>query len=334
MKLLRRLSSLIPIFLGITILAFSIIRLVPGDPVLLMLGERGANPETYREMKHNLGLDQPILKQYFLFVTNALQGDLGRSIVSNNTVLNEFGSRFPATLELGLFAMFFAVLLGIPLGVWAAQNRGKLSDYLTMGGALVGYSMPIFWWGLILIIIFSVNLGVTPVSGRISAIHEIPPITGFYLIDSWFSDFPWEAFVSSLRHLILPGIVLATIPLAVIARMTRSSVLETLKEDYVRTARAKGLDEAHVVWRHALKNALIPIITVIGVMLGTIISGAILTETIFSWPGIGKWIVASINARDYPVIQGGILLIASMIVLINTLVDYIYTLVNPRMKES
>lgn len=334
MTLLRKFFQIIPSFIGISILAFSIIRLVPGDPVLLLLGERGANPELYKEMQHNLGLDKTLVEQYWDFVSSALQGDLGKSIHSKRPVFEEFKGRFPATLELGIFAMFFAVVFGIPFGVWAAQKRGQWPDYLLMGGALVGYSMPIFWWGLILIIIFSVGLGLTPVAGRISAIYEVEHVTGFFLIDSWFSSDPLGTFSNAISHMLLPGIVLGTIPLAVIARMTRSSILETLGEDYVRTARAKGLKESTVIWRHALKNALIPIVTVVGVMFGTIISGAILTETIFSWPGIGKWIVASINARDYPVIQGGILLIATMIICINTFVDYLYTILNPRMKKA
>jgi dipeptide transport system permease protein len=329
----KKLLSIIPSIFGISILAFTIIRMVPGDPVQLLIGERGASPEVYQEMKKNLGLDKPLHQQYFSFVTGALVGDLGVSIHSKRKVTDEFFSRFPATLELGLFSMIFATILGIPLGVWAAKNRGKFIDYFFMSGSLIGYSMPIFWWGLILIIVFSVKLGITPVSGRISAFYDVPVLTGFLLIDSWFSEEGLDAFRSAFSHMILPGVVMGTIPLAVIARMTRSSLIETLGEDYIRTARAKGLKESNVVWKHALKNALIPIVTVIGIMFGTIITGAILTETIFSWPGIGKWIVASINARDYPVIQGGILLIATMIIVINMLVDVLYTYINPKMRN-
>jgi dipeptide transport system permease protein len=334
MALLKKLFDLIPSLIGVSLLAFLIIRLVPGDPVLLLLGERGGNPTVYNEMKKNLGLDQPLYKQYFSFVTGALRGDLGKSIHSKRSVWEEFSDRFPATFELGTTALILATIFGIPLGVWAAKNRGKKIDYLFMSGSLIGYSMPIFWWGLILIIIFSVKLGLTPVSGRLSALYDIPNITGLFLIDSWFSSEPLETFINSLSHMILPAIVLGTIPLAVIARMTRSAVLETLGEDYIRTARAKGLSEEVVLWKHALKNALIPIITVIGVMFGTIITGAILTETIFSWPGIGKWMVASIGARDYPVIQGGILILASIIIFINAIVDYLYVLVNPKMRKK
>lgn len=326
----------IPTFIGITILAFSLIRLVPGDPVLLLLGERGGSPELYAKMQKNFGLDQPLYKQYYLFVKNALQGDLGRSVVSNEPVLKEFLDRFPATLELGLSALFFAILLGIPLGILAAVKRNGPLDYFIMGGSLTGYSMPIFWWGLILIIIFSVNLGLTPVAGRISALYDIgDPITGFLLIDSWLSeDGGSEAFWSAFKHLLLPAITMGTIPLAVIARMTRSSMLEVLGEDYIRTAKAKGVSPLKTILVHALRNAMIPVITVIGLMFGMIITGAILTETIFSWPGIGRWMVASVTSRDYPVIQGGILLIASMVIVINLTVDLLYLVINPKMREN
>ncbi len=306
--------------------------MVPGDPVMLLLGERGADPETYKEMQASLGLDKPILSQYWKFVSNAASGDLGNSIITKRKVVSEFWARFPATLELGLAAMFFAIILGIPLGVLAAVRRNSFFDYFFMGGSVVGYSMPIFWWGLILILVFSVQLGWTPVAGRISVFYEVDTITGFMLIDTWFSEDGAQAFFSALKSLTLPTIAMGTIPLAVTARMTRSSMLEVLGEDYIRTAKAKGLGISKIVYVHALRNALIPIITVLGLMFGSIITGAILTETIFSWPGIGKWMVASINARDYPVIQGGILIIASMIVGINFLVDLIYTWVNPRMR--
>lgn len=335
--LANRLAVLIPTFIGITIIAFGLIRLVPGDPVLLMLGERGASPEVYAEMRAALGLDQPLLKQYWLFVWGALQGDLGTSVVSRLPVIQEFMDRFPATLELGLVALTVAVLFGIPLGILAAVKRNSPADYLVMGGSLVGYSMPIFWWGLILILFFSVTLGWTPVSGRISVMWEVPTVTGFLLIDTWLeyglTAEGWQAFSSALSHLILPSAALATIPLAVVARMTRSSMLEVVSEDYIRTAKAKGLSRLRVIGIHAFRNALIPVITVVGLMFGTILTGAILTETIFSWPGIGRWLVNSVTSRDYPVIQGGILLIASMVVTLNMLVDLTYAVVNPRIRD-
>lgn len=334
----KRLGDLLPTLIGVSLLSFFVIRLVPGDPVMLMLGERGADPKVYQEMKRELGLDKPIIHQYGSFIVNTFKGDLGRSLISKRKVTEEFFGRFPATLELGICALIFAVVIGVPLGVLAAVKRNSFFDYFFMGGSLVGYSMPIFWWGLILIIVFSVGLGLTPVSGRIDVLYEVPTVTGFYLIDTLISpellsEEGLSPFFSAISHLILPSIAMGTIPLAVMARMTRSSMLEVLGEDFIRTAKAKGLPYHRVVLVHGLRNALIPIITVLGLMFGSIITGAILTETIFSWPGIGKWLVASINARDYPVIQGGILFIATMVVVINLSVDFIYALVNPRMKE-
>lgn len=334
---LKKMFSLIPTLVGISIISFFLIRMIPGDPVLLMVGERGADPEVYLQMKKNLGLDLPIYKQYTNYLANALQGDLGTSIVSKRTVTEEFFSRFPATLELGICAMIFAIVIGIPIGVIAAVKRNSYMDYLLMGTSLTGYSMPIFWWGLILILIFSVQLGITPVSGRINVIFDIPNVTGLYLIDTLsptvISQEGLAPFISALKHLILPTIAMGTIPLAIIARMTRSSMLEVLGEDFIRTAKAKGLSSPAVIIHHALRNALIPIVTVIGLMFGSIITGAILTETIFSWPGIGKWLVASITSRDYPVIQGGLLYIASMIVFINALVDTLYLFINPKLRN-
>jgi len=328
----KRILNLIPTLFGVTIVAFLLIRLVPGDPVMLMLGERGADPAVYAEMKKNLGLDKPLILQYKKFITNAAQGDLGTSLISKRKVSEEFIGRFGATLELGLAALFFAITLGIPIGVIAALKRNSFTDYFLMGTSLIGYSMPIFWWGIILILIFSVNLGLTPVSGRISVMYEVDRITGFMLIDSLFSEDGLDAFFSAFKSIILPAIAMGTIPLAVTARMTRSSMLEVLGQDYIRTAKAKGTSVFKIVFVHALRNALIPIITVLGLMFGSIITGAILTETIFSWPGIGKWIVASINARDYPVIQGGILVIATMVIIINFIVDLVYAWANPQMR--
>jgi dipeptide transport system permease protein len=331
--LVKKFFELAPTLIGVSVLSFLLIRMVPGDPVMLLLGERGADPAVYEKMKTSLGLDKPLIVQYGNYVGAALQGDLGNSIVTKRPVLSEFFDRFPATLELGVVAMAFAITLGLPLGIIAAVRRNSAFDYMLMGGSLVGYSMPIFWWGLVLILIFSVKLGLTPVSGRISFLYEVTPHTGLMLIDSWFSEEGFAAFKSAFTSLILPAIAMGTIPLAVIARMTRSSMLEVLGEDYIRTAKSKGLSYYRIILEHALRNALIPIVTAIGLMFGSIITGAILTETIFSWPGIGKWMVAAINSRDYPVIQGGVLIIATMIVMINFIVDLIYALVNPRMRS-
>lgn len=327
-------------FVGLSVVAFSLIRLVPGDPVLMMLGERGASPENYAEMKSTLGLDRPYLSQYGMYVWNALHGDLGTSIVSKQSVVREFFDRFPATLELSIVAMIFAISVGLPLGIIAAIKRNTIFDYTFMGISLIGYSMPIFWWGLILILVASVNvfdlpfLGWTPVSGRINPIFEIDSVTGFLFIDVWYSSEPWVAFKNALKHVLLPAIAMGTIPLAVIARMTRSSLLEVLGEDYIRTAKAKGLSARRVIIVHALRNALIPIVTVIGLSFGMVIKGAILTETIFSWPGIGRWIVNSVTSLDYPVIQGGILLIGMAVVVVNLIVDLTYLWIDPKLRDA
>lgn len=332
--LARRILQSVPTLLGMTVLAFVLIRLVPGDPVQLLLGERGASPEAVAEIRVNLGLDRPLFEQYLRFLKGVFTGDLGVSIASRTPVWQEFWARFPATVELGVVAMILAVVIGLPVGVLAAVRRNSIWDHMLMTGSLLGYSMPIFWWGLILILFFSVNLGWTPVSGRIGAAYDVDMVTGFLLLDVWWSEEACTAFVDSLRHLILPSLALATIPLAAIARMTRSSLLEVLGEDYIRTAKAKGLSKSQVVWRHGLINALIPIITVVGLMVGTILTGAILTETIFSWPGIGKWMVSSIESRDYPVIQGGLVLISTLIVTVNILVDVLYSWANPNIKAG
>ena len=330
--ILTRISLIIPTFIGVTLLSFSLIRLVPGDPIELLAGERGLDPVRHAALRAQLGLDQPLLQQYWLYIQNVLHGDLGVSIVTKTSVVDEFLTLFPATIELSLFAIVLAVFIGLPVGILAAVKRGSFFDYSSMGLSLVGYSMPIFWWALLLILFFSVNLGWTPVSGRISVLFYVEPVTGFLLIDSLLSD-ETGAFKSALSHLILPAIALGTIPLAVIARMTRSSMLEVLQADYIRTARAKGLAPWRVIIIHALRNALIPVITVIGLQVGVLFAGAILTETIFAWPGVGKWLIESVQRRDYPVLQGGVLLIASVVMLINLLVDLLYGLINPRISR-
>ncbi len=330
--ILGRLGLLIPTFLGVTLIAFSFIRMLPGDPLELLAGERGISPERKAELEQQMGFDKPYWEQYLTYLVNIFKGDLGVSFASKKPVLEEFLTLFPATVELALCAIILAVALGIPLGIFAAIKRGSIADQAIMGTALVGYSMPIFWWGLLLIILFSGVLGWTPVSGRISLLYYFPSVTGFMLIDSLLSG-EKGAFLSAVRHLILPTIVLATIPLAVIARQTRSAMLEVLGEDYVRTARAKGLSPFRVVGLHALRNALIPVITTIGLQVGVLLAGAILTETIFSWPGIGKWLVDSIGRRDYFVVQGALLLIAGIVMFVNLVVDMLYGLINPRIRH-
>jgi dipeptide transport system permease protein len=296
-----------------------------------MLGEKVIDPARKAAMMAQYGLDQPLWVQFLQYIWHVVQGDFGKSIVTKNPVLDDFFSLFPATVELAACAMVFAIAIAIPAGVLAAEKRGSIYDHTLMGAALTGYSMPIFWWGLLLILLFSVHLGWTPVSGRIDLDYYFDEGTNFMLWDSLVSD-QEGAFTSAVMHLILPAIVLGTIPLAVIARMTRSAMLEVLGEDYVRTAKAKGLSRYRVVGIHALRNALIPVVTVIGLQVGTLMGGAILTENIFSWPGVGSWLVNSIYQRDYPSVQGGVLLIATFVILINLSVDLIYGVLNPRIR--
>jgi len=330
--LLRRFGAFIPTFIGVSIVSFLFIRLLPGDPIMLMAGERGMSDERYAQLAAQFGYDQPLWAQYFDYVVGIVQGDLGTSFKTKRPVWDEFFALFPATLELSLCAIIFSVAIGIPAGIVAAVNRGKWPDQALMTTALVGFSMPIFWWALLLIILFSGMLGWTPVSGRIELLYYFPSGTGFMLIDSLQSG-QAGAFGSAVRHLILPTIVLGTIPLAVIARQTRSAMLEVLSEDYVRTARAKGLHPFRVNGLHALRNAMIPVITVIGLSVGTLLAGAILTETIFSWPGIGKWMVESIQSRDYTSVQGGLMMIALIVMIVNLVVDVLYGVINPKIRK-
>ncbi|MGR3432957.1 MULTISPECIES: ABC transporter permease subunit [Roseobacteraceae] len=331
--LLGKLAVLVPTFFGITIVAFGFVRVLPGDPIMLMAGERGLTPERHAQLMAQYGFDRPLWQQYLSYLGDLFRGDLGTSLVTHRPVAEDFLTFFPATMELGLCAMALAICIGLPLGVLAAVKRGSWFEQISMSTALVGYSMPIFWWGLLMIILFSGTLGWTPVSGRISLMYYFPQVTGFMLIDSLLSG-QAGAFRSAVLHLILPSVVLATIPTAVIARQSRSAMLEVLSEDFVRTARAKGLGPAMVVGRHALRNALIPVVTVIGLQVGSLMAGAILTETIFSWPGIGKWIVDSISKRDYPVVQGGLLVIAVVVMIVNLIVDLLYAVINPRIRHG
>ena len=307
---------------------------MPGDPVEVRVGEHGITPERHAYFMHELGLDEPVWLQFARYVWHFLQGDFGTSYVTNAKVLTEFFTLFPATLELGFCAMLFAICLGLPAGALAAAKRGSLFDQGVMMVSVVGYSMPIFWWGLLLIMLVAVQLGLTPVSGRSDLIaYYYPAVTGFMTVDAALSDQKgavWDA----LHHLILPTIVLGTVPLAVIARMTRSSMLEVLGEDYIRTAKAKGLSGLRVIGLHGLRNALIPVITIIGLQVSSILAGAVLTETIFSWPGVGKWMVEAISRRDYPILQGGIMLISAFVILVNLTVDILYGLINPRIGQG
>ncbi|MGL9719721.1 dipeptide ABC transporter permease DppB [Symbiopectobacterium sp.] len=334
--ILRRLGLVIPTFIGITLLTFAFVHMIPGDPVMIMAGERGLSPERHAQLLAELGLDKPLWQQYVTYINGVLHGDLGISLKSRIPVWDEFVPRFKATLELGVCAMLFAVVVGIPVGVLAAVKRGSIFDHTSVSLALTGYSMPIFWLGMMLIMLVSVNLNLTPVSGLISDtvfLDDSLPLTGFMLIDTLFFGEPGD-FIDAVMHMILPAVVLGTIPLAVIVRMTRSAMLEVLGEDYIRTARAKGLSRLRVIVVHALRNAMLPVVTVIGLQVGTMLAGAILTETIFSWPGLGRWLIDALQRRDYPVVQGGVLLVATMIILVNLLVDLLYGVVNPRIRHK
>jgi dipeptide transport system permease protein len=332
--IIRRVALTVPTFIALMFVTFVAVRLVPGDPIEVRTGERGITPERLAQFRHELGLDQPVWVQFLEHANKLIHGDFGLSIVTKTTVLQEFLTLFPATLELSICALIFAIVLGVPAGVLAAVKRGGFLDHAVMAVALTGYSMPIFWWGLLLIMFMSEYLGLTPVSGRMDLInYYFEPVTGFMLIDSLLSD-QEGAFGAAVSHLILPTIVLGTIPLAVIARMTRSSMLEVLGEDYVRTARAKGLSPLRVVGLHALRNALIPVVTVIGLQTGTLLAGAVLTEHIFAWPGVGKWLIESIARRDYPALQGGIMLISGIVILVNLIVDLLYVAINPRIRHG
>jgi peptide/nickel transport system permease protein len=328
----RRLILLVPILIGLSILVFLWIRALPGGPAASILGER-ATPEAIEQVNRQYGLDRPVYVQYVKYVRSLLRGDLGTSIASRRPVSEEIGRRFPATVELALAAMIFAVAVGIPLGFVAAKRYGSWVDHSSLVGSLLGISIPVFFLAIVLKYIFSVKLGLLPTVGRINVRLDAEHPTNFYVLDAILTlDF--EAFYSTVEHLILPAIALGSIPLAIIARITRASVLDVQNEDYVRTARAKGLGPSVVDRRHVLRNALLPIVTIIGLQVGILLSGAVLTETVFAWPGMGTWLVDAIDNRDFPVLQGGILFLAFVFVLVNLVVDISYGYINPRIRLS
>lgn len=348
--LLKRLGYAVPTLFGLSLLVFAMVHMTPGDPALLLLGER-ANKESLEAIRKELGLDQPLYEQYRLFLVHIFQGDFGKSIKSKQPVWTEFRQRFPATVELTLISMFLAIFFGVLAGIISAVKRYSFWDYFSMFGALSGVSMPVFWLGLILIYIFSVQLEWLPVSGRISFEYEVPEVTGLYLIDTlcmtsaeqiqpvtgfypadYFLATDFRPFWNAFLHLLLPGIALATIPMSIIARMTRSSMREVLQKEYIKTAKAKGCSTWRVIVVHSLKNALIPVVTVTGVMFGSLLGGAVLTETVFSWPGVGKWMVHAVYQRDFPVIQCSTLILASLFIGINLSVDLLYAFLNPEIR--
>ena len=328
----RRLLLLIPILIGLSLLVFFWIRALPGDPATALLGER-ATPEAIVAVNKQYGLDKPIYVQYFRYVKQTASGNFGTSQTSRRPVTTEFRERFPATIELAFAAMVFSVLFGIPLGFLAAKRYGGFFDHFSLFASLLGISIPIFVLAIILKYIFAVKLGLLPTVGRISVLINIDHPTNFYIIDSILAGDP-EALWDVIKHLILPAIALGSIPLAIIARITRASVLDVQNEDYVRTARAKGVDPRTVDTRHILRNAMLPIVTIIGLQMGLLLSGAVLTETVFAFPGIGTWLVQAIDDRNYPVLQGGILFIAFVFVLVNLIVDLSYGFLNPRIRLS
>jgi len=328
----RRVLSLVPVLIGISIVVFLLLRLTPGDPATIMLGER-ATPEKVAVLREQLGLNRPLWVQYAEFLGRTVRGDLGRSIISNNPVADELGNRLPATAELVFFAMCWGLLVGIPMGVIAALKRNTLADIVSMIIALLGVSIPIFWLGLMLIYLFGVWLKWLPPSGQIDLTIPFQRATNFYLIDAVIRG-NGEALWSVVRHLIMPSFVLSTVTVPILARLTRSAMLEVLNQDYIRTARSKGLAERIVIVRHALRNALLPVVTVVGIQIGSLLGGAILTETIFSWPGMGLWIYQAILNRDYPIVQAGVLVAAVIFVVMNLLVDLSYGILDPRIQVS
>lgn len=327
---IKRLFISIPTLIGVSLLVFFMIHLIPGDPAQLMLYPKGT-PEEVEALRQEMGLNQPVLMQYLDWIVHAMQFDFGNSVFNGETVISEIGNRFPATIELTLGALFIAIVLGMPLGILAARKKNSIIDYLCITVSLAGVSIPVFWLGLMMIFFFSATLGILPVSGRLSMGYSITEITGFYLFDAIITGnlaAAWDA----IKHLILPAFALATVPLALVVRITRSSMLDVLSEDYMKTAKAKGIPGRLIIYKHALRNALIPVITVLGIQVGSLLGGAILTETVFSWPGIGTLVVSSINERDYPIIQGVVFVIAIIMILVNLIVDIVYAYIDPRIR--
>lgn len=328
--IIRRLLMLIPVLIGMTLITFSIVHLIPGNPAQVILGE-AATADAIAQLEERMGLNEPYFVQYGQYILNLLQGDLGTSLRSNTEISKEIVPYIAATFELTFFAMLFAVIVGVNAGIISAWKQNSWFDFLAMLFALIGVSMPVFWLALMEQWIFAQELGWLPAHGRQDSRDPIASITHLYVLDSLI-HLDFARTITVLKHLVLPSIALGTIPMAIIARMTRSSMLEVMQSDYIRTVRAKGSGQFLVIYKHALKNAMIPVLTVIGLQTGVLLGGAILTETIFSWPGIGRYVYEAINYRDYPVIQSGILVIAFIFVMINLLVDILYKKLDPRIK--
>ena len=333
MAILKGLLKITGYFLFISLMSFSIIRLIPGDPALHIIGERGASEERVAEIRKNLGLDQPLPIQFLKFSANALVGNFGESTVSKQSVLSEFKVLWPATVELAFVALLWSSLVGLGLGMLAAVKRNSFWDYGAVSLSTLGFAIPIFWWGLIVIFFFSVKLGLFPVSGRIDVMFDVPYKTGFYFLDTLLSG-QWDAFVSACKYVVLPAFVLGTVPLALIVRVSRASIIDVAEEDYVRTARSKGLPYKQILFKHIFKNALPQILTSIGLAMGQLLTGAILTETLFSWPGMGRWIIKSIEARDYPVVQAGVFYSMLIVIIVNWITDESVKIVSPKMRDQ
>ena len=321
----------VPVLLGVSVIVFLMITLTPGDPVQIMLGDSRSSPEQEAALRRDMGLDRPILERFFLFLGNALQGEFGQSFFHRRPVIEVIGERLPATIELTLVALVLALVIAIPLGVWAAVHKNSLFDRASTLVSLLGVSMPGFWFGILLILLFAVKLGWLPVSGRIGFSAEVPFVTGLLLIDTLLAG-RLDSFGQALRHIALPAITLALPMAAILMRVTRSSMLDVMRADYVLFAEAKGLTRARVIGRHALKNALIPTVTVAALETGSLLGGNMIVETVFGWPGLGRLVVEAIFARNYPLVQAAVLLYAVTYVLLNFVADLLYTWLNPRVR--
>jgi len=327
---LRRLIAIIPVLFGLLTLVFLLIELVPGDPARTMLGQH-VNEQALEALREKLGLNKPLYVRFGIYLGRLVRGDLGESILQGRPVSTIISERFAATFELSVFAMLFSSFAGVFLGVLSAWKQYSIWDYSGMLIALIGISMPVFWLGLMMIYLFSLKLGIMPIGGRLSTGSHFVPVTGFYVLDA-IIRMDFNTLLDALWHLIMPSIALGTIPMAMITRMTRSSMLEVLRQDYINTARAKGLHERLVVMKHAFRNSMLPVVTVVGLNFGLLLGGAILTETVFAWPGLGTWLLESINARDFPAVQGGVLFVGFVFVILNLLVDLSYGWINPRIR--
>ena len=330
-KLLERLAQLVPVLLGVSVIVFVMITLTPGDPVQIMIGDQSATPEEVETLRRDLGLDRPAVERFFVFLGNALQFDFGQSFYHRRPVADVIAERLPATIELSLVALLIALATAIPLGVVAAIRKNSLIDRLASVGSLLGVSLPGFWFGILLLMLFAVNLHLLPVSGRIGYACEVAPVTGLLLVDTLLRGRP-DAFLDALRHILLPAITLGLPMTAILTRVTRTAMLEVMRADYVTFAEAKGLSRRRVIWRHALKNALIPTVSVAAIETGSLLGGNMIVETVFGWPGLGRLVVESIFVRNYPLVQAAVLLYAVTYVLLNFLADILYTVLNPRVK--